>query len=277
MLRWQVLFHKALTPFLVSAYAAVAGVIGVACGYFADNLSAHLRPASAKAPIEQERKASRVEVWLKAQTVVFEKPVAAQAETEDPVAVLPEAAFQQPVRHAAEMAAALDGSEAVSIPSTDSIVTAEESPQPPANVQPFDNLAIAEIREPAVSLKPVEVVTPVEIVKPVEGLNPTQLNPTELNATELNLTQAIVAVEAASLERVAKLQAAKRPGRVVVMKVKDPVGDKSKLAAVKLRKMPKALASAKAEPAGRFGTAVIRARFADTPSEIIRRSLMGTG
>ena len=262
MLRWQVLFHKALAPFLVSAYAAVVGVFGVAFGYFAENLTAHLRPASAKTPFVQERKASRVEVWLKAQAVVFEKPVAAQAETEGPVAVLPEAAFQQPVRHAAEMAAALDGSETNSIPSTDSIVTAEEIPQPAASDQPLDNMALAEIREPADSLKPVEVVASVEIVKSVEGLNP---------------TQSIVAVEAASLEGVVKLQAAKRPGRVAVKQVKISAGEKSKLALAKLRKLPKALALAKAMPAGRLGSAVIRARFADTPSEIIRRSLQGTG
>jgi hypothetical protein len=244
VLRWQVLFHKALTPFLVSAYAAVASIIGVACGYFAEGLAGHVRASGNKAPTMQERKASRVEIWLKAQTVVFEKPIAAPVELVNPDSVLPAGAMQRPVRHAAQMAAALDGSETVSIPSTDSIAAAEEIPKP------------------AESLKPLEVVTSVEIVKSVQGLNP---------------TQAIVAVEAAGLESGANLQPGKKPVRVVVKMFKNPAGDRNKLALAKLRKQPKAMGLAKAVPSGKLGTAVIRARFADTPSEIIRRSLQGTG
>jgi hypothetical protein len=263
VLRWQVLFNKALKPFLVSAYAVVAGVIGMACGYFAESLAAHIRPSSEKTAFVQERKASRVEVWLKAQTVVFEKPAAAQVEPDPPVAVLPDAAFQQPVRHAAEMAAALDGSEAISIPLTESIVAAEEGSKSADSVTPVESLVVADIRELAEST--AVSLAPAESLKSADSLNP---------------VEPIVAVENSSSKRVIKLQAAKRRTSVpasAAAKVKIPAGDKSKLAATKLRKMPKPVALAKTiTPAG-LGSPVIRARFADTPSEIIRRSLMGTG
>jgi hypothetical protein len=281
VLRWQVLFHKALTPFLVSAYAVVAGVIGMACGYFAESLASHIRPSGAKTAVVQERRASRVEIWLKAQAVVFEKPAITQADKEVPVADLPAAALQRPVRHAAEMAAALDGSEAVSVPSTLSIVASDEGPKPADSVEPVNSLVFAEIREPAESttvslalaesMPPVESPLPIDSARIVEGLNSVDTQSAALPGVTIRATQ---------LKRTVKMRAAKRPGGVPAKSVKSPAanaGEKIKLASGKLRKMPKPVALAKTITPAKLGTAVIRARFADTPSEIIRRSLMGTG
>jgi hypothetical protein len=286
VLRWQLLFHKAFGPVVVSAYAVVVGIIGIACGYFAENIASHLRPTRAETPITQERKASRVEVWLKAQTVAYERPVAVQAEPEELVSTLPVDALQRPVRHAAEMAAALDSSESVSLPSTGTVVAAEQTGQAShadESVKLVDGPASAEIRESAesttVNLALAETLAPLTLA-PVESAKPVDSAPIAegLKSVEpQSVAQSDETIKPGSLKRAVKTKAAKRPASVAAKNGNLTSGEKSKLASVKLRKMPKPLALAKTVlPAG-LGTAVIRARFADTPSEIIRRSLMGTG
>jgi hypothetical protein len=282
VLRWQVWFHKAFAPVVVSAYAVVVGIVGIACGFFADSIASHLRPANAEVPAAQERKASRVEIWLKSQAAIIEKPALILAELEDPISALPAEALQRPVRHAAEMAASLDGSETISIPSTGSVVALEAATlsgsNPTDNVRPAEATVVADIRESAesttVDLARADSLTPVDASKSLESAPVAE----GLKLLEVEgVLQPNETLKAASLKRVVKLKAAKRPVFLAAKKAKLFAGEKSKLAALKLRKMPAPVAVAKSFGPVRYGTTVIRARFADSPSEIIRRSLMGTG
>jgi hypothetical protein len=222
VLRLSFLSHSAFASVMVSAYAAVVGMLGLAGGYVADGLSAHVRGTAAKSQTSDGRKLSRVEQWLKGQTVTFQKPeIAAPQPASVSDAVIDTTGEQRPVRQAAVLAAAMDQSETAV-----AAIAADESTAPAQMV--------VAVPETAASAKP-----------------------------------------GASAIAAGKTGAGKKPPRLAAHKPNSHTAQM--LAPAKRGKSQIAVATLKPMPQQRAGLPLKRLRLADSPAEIIRRSLQGMG
>jgi hypothetical protein len=229
VLRLPFIFHSALASLLVSAYAAVVGMLSLSCGYVVGSISTPIRTIVASPAAKEARPISRVEQWLKSQTVVYEKldPAASHPDL-SPVAGFPAAALQRPVRHAAEMAAAMDQSES------------------------FES----QVLQPQVASGPAEA-------EKSQAYSPARIVARAHKRVATNVTS-----------DVAVLRKSARPAS---LKSKKQVDDALKLTAFDLRNSQDDVP--KSKPAVQSAAAVLfnGLRFADSPAEIVLRSLRGMG
>jgi hypothetical protein len=139
VLRLAFLSKSALVSLLVTSYVAVLGLVGLAGGFFADRFSTHISKAQSK-QASVSRPDSRVERWLKTQTVSYAQnytPADAVPVNSGPVGDAVPAARQLP--RAVVLAAAMDQSEQG--------VAAEVSAAPEAVVEPVIARITAPVRQ----------------------------------------------------------------------------------------------------------------------------------
>ena len=257
MLRRAFVSKSVLISVLISGYVAALGILSLSFGYIAGGLSARVIDKTKTSEFAAARKVSRVEQWLKAQTVSFEKPVLATPTSSSvEVSEADSAAVENPVRYAATLATAMDQSETYGA-NTDVVEFAAAEPITWATNEVLMVAAVLATPE-LTDLQATHTLPANAVAEP--GAPSRNSGPVHQR----------ISGKATVSKKIVRIAAAQKAKRSAVAQFK--------LAAIKAAGASRAKAfvvAADPSPQPPAVGGIRRVRFAETPAEIIRRSLLG--